>query len=82
MRPTLISSVKFDKCFYSKDLIRDEAEKMMFNYISSQSQMKGANNNQEYMRRMATDMIGETYNNQIEKIAELKAGISKLLDAK
>ena len=54
----------------------------MFNYISSQSKMKGDNNNQEYMRRMATDMIGETYNNQIEKIAELKAGISKLLDAK
>lgn len=81
-KPTLLSSHKFEKEFYNKELIREKANLIMANYISSQNILKTGNNgNENDIIVNATNLIDETYNNPIENIHRLQDGIQKLLKA-
>lgn len=76
----IIGKKKFEKQFYNASEIKDEASKLVFEYLKSQMQISGANTTDENIQSMAIEVISETYDNPIEKIKRLPEATRLMLN--
>lgn len=80
-KPELIASAKFDKVFYSSEVIRSKAEAMLLDYFNSQVLISEGKTDKSYYEMTVNKLIEEIYNNQLETFKTLQGGVIKLLNA-
>ncbi len=66
----LIAKKQFDKVFYNMEVIKEEVENMLQNYLKGQLLIKQENATDDALRSMTVNTIATLYENKLEEMAK------------